>query len=317
MTSKIAAQDPSGKIAWEVDFPADPETDYVAFLDTEIRIREKGLSAPVVDSRYYRKAQKKNITLHWTSHHPQSTKEEVAKNFYRRATEVSSGPVEAEHSLGIVDNLLQVNGYERPRERFGSAASRRRRKSGGKRKEQENRVALVLPYMSEHTTCRINNYIRQKKLPVRPIFTPGKTLGSMLTSSRPQDSPKCGLGRTCKICPHMEKPGCTVQGAVYRIDCKRCPTGSAVYIGETSRPLQERMMEHRRACNNPPAYPENAMGKHYLAQHEGESADLSYEVLDTQRVAVKRKVSEAYRIHQSRPSVNDRQEMPKLRRFFV
>jgi hypothetical protein len=76
-------------------------------------------------------------------------------------------------------------------------------------------------------------------------------------------------------------------------------------------------MEHRRACNNPPAYPENAMRKHYLAQHEGESADLSYEVLDTQRVAVKRKVSEAYRIHQSRPSVNDRQEMPKLRRFFV
>ena len=34
MTSSIAAQDPSGKIQWEVDFPTDPESDFVAFLDT-------------------------------------------------------------------------------------------------------------------------------------------------------------------------------------------------------------------------------------------------------------------------------------------
>ena len=186
-----------------------------------------------------------------------------------------------------------------------------------RRRGQENRVALVLPYISEHTTCRINNYVRQKKLPIRPIFTPGRKLGSLLTSSRPHDSPKCRLGRTCKVCPQMVKPGCAVQGAVYQIDCNKCPPGSADYIGETSRPLQERMMEHRRACNNPPAYSENALGKHYLDQHVGEAADLSYKVLETQQVSVKRKVAEAYLIHRHRPALNDRDEMPRLRRFFV
>mgnify|MGYP006146082981 CR=1 FL=1 len=317
MTNSIAAQDTSGKIRWEVDFPEQPETDFVAFLDTEIRIREEGLDAPVLDSRYYRKAQKKNITLNWRSHHPTPTKVEVAKNFYKRATEASSGPTELDHSLKIVDNLLKVNGYENARERFAPAPLEHRKKNRRGREGQDKKVALVLPYMSDHLTHRINNYVRQKKLPIRPIFTPGRKLGKILTSSRPLDSPKCHLGNTCKVCPNMESPGCAVQGAVYRITCNRCPRGAAEYIGETSRSFQDRAMEHRRACNNPPAYPENALGKHYLETHSGEKADLSYEVLQTQRVPVKRKVAEAYIIHRDRPKLNNRDEMPGLRRFFV
>ena len=47
------------------------------------------------------------------------------------------------------------------------------------------------------------------------------------------------------------------------------------------------------------------------------SKKLSFEVLQTQRVPVKRKVAEAYIIHRDRPKLNNRDEMPGLRRFFV
>ena len=56
--NKIAERDPSGRLKWEVDFPEEP-TDFTPFLDTEIRIGSEGR----LESRFYRKPQKKKITL--------------------------------------------------------------------------------------------------------------------------------------------------------------------------------------------------------------------------------------------------------------
>ena len=36
--------------------------------------------------------------------------------------------------------------------------------------------------------------------------------------------------------------------------------------------LHARFMEHRRAANNPPSDPENAIGQHYLTEHLGQQA---------------------------------------------
>ena len=49
------------------------------------------------------------------SHHPTSTKEAVVNNYYNTANAVSSGPVEREHSINMVDKLLEKNGYNQPR----------------------------------------------------------------------------------------------------------------------------------------------------------------------------------------------------------
>jgi hypothetical protein len=94
------------------------------FLDAEIRIQSDG----TLVTRYSRKPQNKAIILHSRSHHPESTKSEVLKNFYRTAVEVSSGPSELQHSLNIVDELERGNEYQ-PRDSTVVTSSRKRKVS--------------------------------------------------------------------------------------------------------------------------------------------------------------------------------------------
>ena len=60
--NSIARQDPDGRLEWEVDFPRTEES-FTPFLSTQIRVDEDG----IVHSKFYRKKQKKNITLHYLS----------------------------------------------------------------------------------------------------------------------------------------------------------------------------------------------------------------------------------------------------------
>ena len=92
----------------QVEYP-DNEDEYVAFLDTEIRINSNG-------TRYYHKPQNKCIMLNYSSHQQLSTKLAVANNYYKTASEVSSGADELKHeySESIVDKVLEQNGYPKP-----------------------------------------------------------------------------------------------------------------------------------------------------------------------------------------------------------
>ena len=168
--------------------------------------------------------------------------------------------------------------------------------------------------MSEDLCNKIKEQIRRQKLPIIPIFKPGRKLKSIFTNSRPFDRVQCVVGRGCDICPNMENGGCAQMDCVYCVICRLC---LEKYGGETSRANHYRMMEHRRAAANPPAYPENAIGKHYLECHLGEKPDLSYKIIDIQHNTVKRKISEAAMIFSTSPSLNDRSELPSLRKFLV
>ena len=154
ISQMIGEQDSDHNIRWEV-----------VFLDTEIKIDTMGR----VHSRYYRKPQNKGITLNYRSHYSESTKTAVASNFYRTAKEVSSGETELKHSLDIVDKLLLDNEYPQPRDynRSGSTSSKKK-----KQHSQQNLVSLSLPYTTEKDANKIRNYIKSKKIPISPVFTP-------------------------------------------------------------------------------------------------------------------------------------------------
>ena len=62
--NSIARQDPDGRLEWEVDFTRTQES-FTPFLSTQIRVDKDG----IVHYNFYRKTQKKNITLHYLSHH--------------------------------------------------------------------------------------------------------------------------------------------------------------------------------------------------------------------------------------------------------
>ena len=158
----IAEQDSDHNIRWEVEFPK--HENYLAFLDTDINIDTTGR----VHSRCYRKSQNKGITLNYRSHHSESTKISVASNFYRTAKEVSSGETELKHSLDIVDKLLLDNKYPQPRNYNRSGSSKKK-----KQHTKQNLVSLSLPILTEKDANGIRNYIKPKKIPIRPVFTPG------------------------------------------------------------------------------------------------------------------------------------------------
>ena len=108
---RIAEMDPHKLIKWEIDFPGSDQ-DFVPFLSTQIKVDEYGR----LHYKYYRKPQKKLITLHAESHHPASTKFQTAKNFYKTAKDCSSSDVYVEESFEVIDKLLLANGYNDPRE---------------------------------------------------------------------------------------------------------------------------------------------------------------------------------------------------------
>ena len=86
MLQLISDQDPGGLLKCEIDYPAPGQ--FTPFLDAEIMIDTDG----TLHHKYYRKPQKKNITLHLASHHPTNTKIQTVKNFYQTAATCSSNP---------------------------------------------------------------------------------------------------------------------------------------------------------------------------------------------------------------------------------
>ena len=107
--NSISAQDPNGRIRWEVEFPIS-DSAFVPFLGTQISVVDDSIMY-----KFFRKPEKKNITLHYKSNHPLKTKVEVTKSFYRVAERSSSSAELSEESFTIVDHLLSCNGYKSPR----------------------------------------------------------------------------------------------------------------------------------------------------------------------------------------------------------
>ena len=146
------------------------------------------------------------------------------------------------------------------------------------------------------------------------MFTPGRKLRNIFTDSRSFDRVQCPVGHNCLICPHMERSGCAQRGCVYLITCKLC---LEKYAGESYRPLHDRLMEHRRAANNPASYPDYSLGQHYAEHHPNAPASLSYEILGKHTNTVRRKIAESSAISRLEPTINDRTELPYLKKFLV
>ena len=304
VVNSISEQDPDHRIKWELDYPEPGE--FTPFLDTELKIDDEG----IFHSRYYRKPQKKKITLHHNSHHPLNIKEQVVTNFYNTADKVSSGVEEREHSNDIVTDLLVQNGYNQP-ESFIKCKKKKKKK----KKIRSNAPILELPYISEVCSNKIRNLFSKCKIEGRIIFKPGKKLRNIFCNSRPRDTWACTLAnpRLCTICPDITGGGCATRNVVYKVTCLHCGLDSPqIYIGETYRKLHDRMMEHTQAANNPSSNLNNGIGKHYMLHHPGCRASLKYEILDRQSSTARRKISEARRIFQDNPQMNDKNELKDL-----
>ena len=303
----IANQDPDRLLNWEIDFPKLPG-DFIPFLGTSVCIGTEGS----LSYRYYRKTQKKNITLHSKSHHPLRTKVEVAKNFYKTAERSSSSSDLAEESKLMIDNLLRSNGYEDPRSFIKTHIPTPKMDYVS----MDDKVCLKIPYVSEFVSYEILRFTKKRKLPINVVFIPGRKLRDILCSSRPLDKAQCTLNK-CKICELLENDvDCSTSHPVYQITCRLC---NEIYCGESSRSLHERLSEHLRYASSPEkaSYRDEALATHYREHHPGLSPLLNFKLLHVERNTIMRKILEAYTISKLNPTINDRNECIDIKRFLI
>ena len=105
---------------------------------------------------------------------------------------------------------------------------------------------------------------------------------------------------------------------VYRLNCLLCEGSQDFYEGETDRPALNRFMEHNRAGNNPASYSSNGIGKHYAMYHSThKQCQLTFTFIDKQSNSVRRKISEAIKIHKEKPNFNNKEELVDTMKFIV
>ena len=318
--NSVADQDPDNLLKWEIDFPNN-NMEYVPFLGTQIRVDTDG----TISHKFYRNSQKKNITLHYNSHHPLKRKVEVVRNFYKIAERSSSSQELAEESSTVIDHLLRCNGYANPR--LFRETNVRRPKLGyletdcfilfqveGVKKDET--VCLKVLYISEFVSYEILRFVKRRGFKVSVTFTPGRKLQDIFCKSRPLDGLKC-TSNNCNICQMLEdNVSYETSHPVYMITCNLC---NEVYIGESSRTLSHRLSEHLRYARNPNStnYRDEALAVHYRDQHAGLQPSLSFKLLAVELSTITRKISEALYIQRFNPRLNDKEECVTLIRFLI
>ena len=85
MCNLIESEDPDQLVRLTLDYPQTKE-EYTPFLNMGVNIHLDGS----LNTRLYRKPQKKLLTLSYSSHHPTAVKHQTATNMYETADKVSS-----------------------------------------------------------------------------------------------------------------------------------------------------------------------------------------------------------------------------------
>ena len=183
----------------------------IAFLDTLVHRHDNHRLSTSV----YRKPTHTDQYIAFDSLHPISVKRGLVKCLFDRASRIVTSPQQPCKERTRVRSALSLNGYPR---RFIHNTKNR---SSEPRDQKVYKTFTVLPYIdgvSQQLKRRLESH------GIRTVFRSDTTLRQQLT--RPKDP----------IPPHRR------DGIVYNIPCKGCDRS---YIGETARPIKERITEHK------------------------------------------------------------------------
>ena len=186
----------------------------LAFLDTAVSREPDGRLTTSV----YRKPTHTDQYLAYDSHHPQSVKRGIVKCLYERAKRLVTKPSVISEEKKHLSSVLVSNGYPFS---FLQKLTKTGGPNGSTKPAIEFKATAVLPYV-KGVSEQLRRSLQQQG--VRAVFKSETTLRSHLV--RPKDA----------VNPAKQ------DGVVYRIPCE-C---GKVYIGETGRPMQDRIKEHDR-----------------------------------------------------------------------
>ena len=143
---------------------------------------------------------------------------------------------------------------------------------------------------------------------VKVVEKAGRSLRSCFPLTTLWDGAPCGRA-ACITCTQGAEiiPPCSRKSVMYENICKGCNKGAggkrevessseipSIYVGETSRTLQERGLEHQRDARNQTE--KSHMFKHRELHHCGEQVPFILKPVSFHRTALSRQIAEAVRI---------------------
>ena len=224
--------------------------------------------------------------LQYSSHHPSSHKQSVARTLFTRASTHSSSLVQQADEETRIIKALRNNGY--PNAFIMDCRKKVQQKrpipsllSNSTITDSPPPIRVTIPYVQGQSEA-IRRIIRS--LDIQVIFRPLTTLRKMI--SRPKD-PTSIFSQT---------------GVVYNISCQEC---SSSYVGQTGRSLQQRIREHKRAVQQQ-NISTNALAEH--AWHKGHKINWDKPtILARHPYLMQRCILESWHIHYHKGTVNREQ----------
>ena len=251
-----------------------PTDNKISFLDTLLHLEDG-----IFQLELFIKPTHSGTCLTFDSHAPLLRKKSLVISEILRAERISS-PAYFSQSIAKVTTRLHKNGY--PQWLLDNTIRRRQRI----RPEQPEFIDFLrIPYLSEIQRKQILNAARRTNLrdKVRLIFTTPRSLGWQFRPK--QESQPCPPN--CVACSTSSKQGlCFVKYAVYRVDCLIC---HQLYIGQTSRTIRKRIIEH---TNDPTSH----IYQHMQSHPAEERSQFKWRVITTNKFAGTRLAIEALHI---------------------
>ena len=141
------------------------------------------------------------------------------------------------------------------------------------------------------------------------VETGGRSIKTQVQMNNPTQTAGCSKP-DCLACRTGKGDGgnCHSSGVNYSVECQLCPDGGkSLYLGETSRNLYSRGLEHEEKYRNGSA--KSFMRKHQVKEHQGVAGEYTARVTASTRDCLTRQVREAVEIRRCQvPVMNGKTE---------
>ena len=237
------------------------------------------------------------------------------RSLYRKA--IQSQGAETKKKLLAKTSWYKGAGQRKTEYNSGGGSSNNKGATGRESKKYPPRTIL---FVEQTVMGELGRRLRELMTRLAPILgfkvkvveRTGSSLKSQFPQSSLWDGAPCGR-ENCITCTQGAEmlPPCTRKSLVYENVCSICNKGAkdkgelkdvdplipSVYVGETSRTVQERAREHWAATRGSSKEVEGShMVKHMQQYHDGREPEFIMRVVEFHRSALSRQTGEAVRI---------------------
>ena len=169
--------------------------------------------------------------------------------------------------------------------------------------KNRNTTYISLPYIDEQLTHKITTAAKHTDLDITIAWKSGETLSNILIrlSLQPPPCPK-GHRKSCSTCDAGLQGRCHIKNTVYIITCLLC---NMFYIGETTRQIRTRFMEHLGHARRKEKG--KYLGDHTILHHPTTritDKDFSIKIIHVCKDSAECKIKESIEIRNRRPHIN-------------